>query len=51
MGEDELRGDDGVIGTRHTLNRADILQTALRVRLEDDARARRRCDGSRPSST
>ncbi|HEX4491909.1 MAG TPA: TetR/AcrR family transcriptional regulator [Acidimicrobiia bacterium] len=36
MGEDELA--DGALGSRPALNRADILQTALRVRLEDDAR-------------
>jgi len=38
MGEDELGGQGGALGTRPALNRADILQTALRVRLEDDAR-------------
>lgn len=30
---------EGAVGARPALNRADILQTALRVRLEDDARA------------
>jgi AcrR family transcriptional regulator len=38
MGEDELAGESGAVGTRPALNRADILQTALRVRLEDEAR-------------
>jgi AcrR family transcriptional regulator len=37
MGEDEL-GDDGAVGTRPALNRAGILETALRVRLDDDSR-------------
>jgi AcrR family transcriptional regulator len=37
MGEDQV-GEDGALGARPALNRADILQTALRVRLEGDAR-------------
>jgi AcrR family transcriptional regulator len=37
MGEEAV-GGEGALGARPALNRADILRTALRVRLEDDAR-------------
>ena len=38
MGEDDLAGDNGAVGARPGLNRADILRTALRIRLDDATR-------------